>query len=1276
MKRIPLLLAASFLLALFATGSMAQSGSSSVRGTVTDPQGSPVPGANVTLANPERNFSRSQITNADGNYLFKPVPAGTYRLEVESKGFKKALIASVQALVDTPTDSNVQLEVGNVSETVNIASASDAPINTTDATIGNTFDSRRISELPLNARNVVGLLSLQPGVTQSGYVNGGRADQANVTLDGVDVNEQQRGLDVVTGGAFSSVLRVTPDSVQELRVTTTNPNPDQGRSSGAQVSLVTKSGTNDWHGLLYEYHRNTVTTANDFFNNAAGVPRPALLRNIFGGTAGGPIKHDKAFFFFNYEGFREATSTSVIRTVPLKASLGQGIVRYKNANGASDPSCPAGTPAGFNCLTAAQINAFYTAANGVSPGVNANALALLQSAANKYVANDFTSGVGDLSNTAGFRFNASTPTNDNVYITKLDFNLTKRQTLFFRGTYQDDLIGQAPQFPDSPAPSTWYHPKGIAVGHTWTMSNHMVNNLAYGLTRLSVSTLGDSTAPQVSFRNIFAPAPTRTSTRITPVHNFVDDLSWDRGNHNLQFGANIRLISNTRNSFGNSFDFVQTNPSGYNASGAVLTRAGADGAGAAIFPNMSTGDEANLRSALSAVIGRFSSYTANFLYDASGKLLPSGTSSDRTFSTQEYDFYFQDIWRMKQNLTITYGLRWGTSTPVYEANGFEVVPTTSLGDFFDKRVQGSFNGTPYNAPITLDKGGKFYKKPGFYPQDWNNFGPSVAVAWSPGFKGFLGKALGHQGKTVLRGGFRITYDHIGEQLAVNFDASNQLGFASALSIPVNTYNVTNSLGPLFTTGAPDVRTFQGVAGNFGTQLTFPLTAPSDGAQRIETSLDSRITTPYNYSAAFSYEREFGRGFKVQVAYVGRFARNLLAQRDVATFNNLRDPKSGTTFYQAMAQLINLRYAGTAVTSVASIPWFENILPGLAGNFSVLGVTRALTATQRAYQRIAYPSVGGIAGGFADYTFRQTQWNSTPIAFTNNIFVDPQYAALTTWATIAKSNYDSAQISITKRLSRDIAFDFNYTYGHSLDNASGLQNAGNYSTASLIFNPLDINSQYANSDFDVRHIVNANWLVGLPFGRGKMFLRDSNRFVNGLLGGWQLTGVFRWNSGFPVGTPFGSQRWPTNWEISSFLVPVRTVVTSPTKAPAGGPNLFSNPLDAYLSYRDSMPGEGGDRNSLRLPGYIDLDAGLNKTFKIGERQRITLRWETFNVTNTQRLTSPSGFGISPIDPFLQGQFGLASITAAPPTFGVFSATQKPLGETKAGRIMQFALRWEF
>jgi hypothetical protein len=320
---------------------LAQTGASTVRGTVTDPQGKAVAGATVTLTNTERNFTRTQITNDEGVYSFPTVPPGTYRVEAEATGFKKSSVTDVRALVETPVDISIQLEVGNVNEVVNIVAGAEAPLNTADATIGNSFESRRIEQLPLNARNVVGLLSLQPGVTRTGYVNGGRADQANVMLDGVDNNEQQRGLDIVTDEAFASVLRSTPDSLQEFRVTTTNANADQGRSSGAQVTLVTKSGTNEWHGSLYEYHRNTVTSANDFFNNAAGVERPQLLRNIFGGSIGGPIKKNRAFFFFNYEGFREATGTSVVREVPLP-SLGQGIVRaIRAARRARPPASPA-----------------------------------------------------------------------------------------------------------------------------------------------------------------------------------------------------------------------------------------------------------------------------------------------------------------------------------------------------------------------------------------------------------------------------------------------------------------------------------------------------------------------------------------------------------------------------------------------------------------------------------------------------------------------------------------------------------------------------------------------------------------------------------------------------------------------------------------------------------------------------------------------------------------------------------------------------------------------
>src|SRR4026209_1365168 len=566
--RIGSLSAASFLvLILFALNGYAQSGGSTLRGIVKDPNGNLVSGANVSLTNPERNFTRTQTTNEDGAYVFNGIPPGTYKLEVAAQGFKTASASGLEALVDTPTVRDIQLEIGAVSETVDVTSAAEAAINTSDASLGNSFERKRITELPLNANNVVGLLSLQPGVTRSGSVNGGRADQSNITLDGVVVNEQQDGLDVVTDEAFASVLRVTRDSLQEFRVTTTNPNAEQGRSSGAQVSLVTRSGSNQWHGSLFETHRNTVTTANDFFNNAGGVARPQLLRNIFGGSVGGPIKKDRAFFFFKYEGFREATATSVVREVPL-ATLGQGIVRFRTESGESDPGCPAGTPAGVNCLTPAEIQAAYQGFNNdPGPGINPATLAVLAAAAQRYPANDTT--IGDGLNTGGFRFNARTPTTLNTYIARFDFNLTNNQTLFVRGNYQNDLVTRAVYFssdcsvpgdniqcfPDTPPLTTWNHPKGVAVGHVWTLNNSVVNRFNYGLTRASFTQNGDSEENRVNFRFIFSPQGfARTLRRTTPVHNFVDDVSWVRGNHTFGFGGNIRLITNNRTSTGASFD--------------------------------------------------------------------------------------------------------------------------------------------------------------------------------------------------------------------------------------------------------------------------------------------------------------------------------------------------------------------------------------------------------------------------------------------------------------------------------------------------------------------------------------------------------------------------------------------------------------------------------------------------------------------------------------------------------------------------------------------------
>src|SRR5262245_41354409 len=415
------------VLLIGATSALGQS--SSLSGTVLDPQGNAVVGASITITDCAPGPTRPTTTSNEGAYQIPQLAPGDYKVRAEASGFKAIVAQDMQLLVSTPLTFNINFkEVGAVNETVTVTGG-ESILNTSDATIGNTFNEMQIKELPLLSRNVVGLLSLQPGVTAAGNVNGGRTDTANVTLDGVDVNEQQGGQ------AFFSVLRMTPDALQEFRVTTTNPNANVGRSSGAQIALITKSGTNQFHGSLYEYHRNTVGTANDWFNNKAGVNRPQLLRNNFGGAIGGPIKKDRLFFFFTYEGFREAKGTSVVRQVPL-ATYGAGIIRYKTANGASDPSCPAGTPSGVACLTRSQISAAYLAANGIDPGTNPAVFAVLADAAKRYPANDTT--VGDGLNTSGYRFNAPDPVKQNTYIARFDAKINDKQNAFLRLNYQQD----------------------------------------------------------------------------------------------------------------------------------------------------------------------------------------------------------------------------------------------------------------------------------------------------------------------------------------------------------------------------------------------------------------------------------------------------------------------------------------------------------------------------------------------------------------------------------------------------------------------------------------------------------------------------------------------------------------------------------------------------------------------------------------------------------------------------------------------------------------------
>src|SRR5207302_3888285 len=338
---------------IFASSIFAQTGTSTIRGTITDPQGRVVPAATVTLTNVATNAVRTTKSTETGAYVFDLIVPGTYRLQVESTGFRTKAVDDVHAQIGKPTETNVQLDVGAKGEVVEVkSSAQDVLVNTQDATLGNVFVTQQITQLPLEARNILDLLTLQPGTTREGYVAGARADQSNVTLDGVDINNAQTGnaavplttnslvigqLDTDRGNITTGpVLRLNSEAIEEFRVTTANGNANQGRSSGSQVNLITKTGSNNWHGAASEFYRSRGFTANDWFNNHATpqIARPPLQRNTFEGALGGPIIKDKVFFFYDYAGRHDASSQSVSRVVPL-ASLGQGTINYQYCTDAS-----------------------------------------------------------------------------------------------------------------------------------------------------------------------------------------------------------------------------------------------------------------------------------------------------------------------------------------------------------------------------------------------------------------------------------------------------------------------------------------------------------------------------------------------------------------------------------------------------------------------------------------------------------------------------------------------------------------------------------------------------------------------------------------------------------------------------------------------------------------------------------------------------------------------------------------------------------------------------
>ncbi len=1228
-----------------------QSATTSLRGTIKDPSGALVPGAKITITDPASGTSISRVADSAGSYLFAQIAPAKYTILVTASGFGNQT-KTAELLVNQPATIDFALTVEANTVTVDVSAAAQT-LNITDASLGNSTNNATIQALPSEERNIPDLLSLQPGVIflptnpinsndpRSGAVNGGRSDQGNITIDGIDDNDQ------VNGYAFTGVLRQTQDSIEEFRVVTANSNADSGRSSGAQVSMVTKSGGNKFHGAGYWYNRNGLGVANDWFvkqgqlnNDEPNVPGK-LIRNIYGADLGGPILKDKLFFFGNWEALRRRESASVTRTVPT-AGYQNGQISFPNADG------------GNTTLSASDITALDSgcqvcniAPYSSPPGPNPNAVALF----NTYPAANGTA-AGDGLNEGSYSFSSPNPFDTNTYIAKLDFVPSAKHHIFVRGQLQKDTSGAVEQLPgQGPSTIDSSNNKGIIGGDAWTITSNLINDIRYGYIRQGYSSAGVGEGDYTSFRFLDNPtSQSRSSINSVPVNNLIDNLSWIKGRHSLQFGFNYRLIHQNSSTDANSYNNASTNPYWLNgdAPGADAADGGFLNSYDIAFANM----VGTVPSRTDVVNYQISSAT-------SGTLLADGTSIDRHFKANEYEGYVQDAWRALPNLTITAGVRYSYLQTPWETKGQQIAPTIDTHAWYLNREKAAQAGQIYEEDLTFAPSGPYYNKPGYYPVNGNNFAPRLAIAFAP------------NPKTSIRAGYGMYYDHFGQALADDVSSHGSFGLSSALTNPsAGIYQIEGDCA----TGCshPGAPRFVGrnVLPNVPNQpipdstTSFPYLYPNNSFS-IQSGLDSQIKTPYSEALDFSLQQELPGGFTLEMAYVGRFGKRLLQNLDLAEPVDYVDPQGGGDYYAAGTQLSKLadQNGGDENASVPAIPYFENVFPFLA-NYDYEG--ESATQTLYSWEWAPYRYNYGATTSLSDVDFYsalpENGWYPNPPGWKPHFWQD-QFSTLYVLASVGSSYYNAGQFTLRHPMSHGYQVDFAYTWSHSIDMGSDaerstLRNGGAFSYILNTWKP------YLNrgaSDFDTRSLITIDWVYQLPFGRGKSVLGSSNGLVDAFVGGWQWSGLNRWTSGFPFS--FYEPGWTTNWEIESFGVQTGPIKTKKRYDKDGNAQYFDNPdainANVYCggcnggNMRLPYPGEAGDRNTFRGDGYFNIDSGLSKTWKIREYGSLKFAWEVYNVTNSVR------FDAAYINTGLTGgQLGVATRTLTVP------------------RRMQFGLRFDF
>jgi hypothetical protein len=1212
----------------------------SITGVVTDPTGAVIPGVDVTLQNPQTGVAYRGVTNAEGSYTLNQIKPGPgYKIEFTKDSFKSSVVSGLYLNVDSTRVQNAQLNLGGASETVEVSAANqNVTLDTTDATVGNNVQVQMLNNLPIEDRSSPSALFVQqPGTTLDGSVTGARVDQSRVTVDGLDVN------DMATGQFGSIVANAPVDSVQEFRGVEAGFLSTANGGGGGQFELVTRSGTNSFHGALVEYHRDTDLEANDWFNNNDGVPRPPLIRNQFGGNFGGPIIKNKLLFFFDYNGRRDTLSNLVERTVPLD-SFRNGTIQYINAS------------SNVGALDSTQVAALDP--QGI--GFNSSLQSLF---ASRYPhANDLSGAFGDGLNTAGFRFDAPFPYKEDDFVQRVDYTVNDKMKFWGKGSFTRTtgtqqaiwLPGDPPTYPFIDRSYTW------VVSQIWTLSSTKVNQVSYG-----------EVFENYNFPNTFNPTGTtqygtfggdgsggaiisspygsaiNAQGRTYPIPVVRDDFTWDKGTHSFQFGGT----------------FKWPKPGGYTILNYNSPTLGLGGNTSQLNSSLEPGDICPSSSnqcgfapglydaAFALALAPFTAVGSTFNYNAQGSPFNQGSGQTRTYRYYETELYFGDTWKVLPKLTLSYGLRWVNYSVPYEVNGIESIENAQFNSYFADRVVQSSTSQSGNLSVPLiaySLGGKANHARGYFKPTYKNFGPRLAFAYSL------------NPKTVINAGAGILFDQTVIN-AVQYQQSQfDYLFQAAVTQPFGAPGDANSSlmtdtrftglnAPPPPPAAPAITTpfLPFVSGSGSTAVPFGL---ANGLAFNEI-VDPNLKTPYSIQYGLGVQNQLPGGFILRLNYVGRLGRRLLAQVDGEQLIDFPDPVSGQLMSQAFANVTQALRTGATVTPQ---PWFENVMvPGTGGALGVLNNTQVVSQLLGTYAR---------RGDFADTMQQLASLQPFGLGLPTNVGMAAQFSENTFYTNQGFSNYNGLLVTLHKNLTNGLAFDLNYTWSHSIDNVSLIANKVAFGGYGFICDELRPRECRSNSDFDVTQYFNGNFIYDLPFGRGKSFAGGAPRWVDEIVGGWSVSGLPSVHSGLPY---FAA----ANAFVAGYANNAPAILTGPSSDLKihinGGQGqtlyAYSNPNQANADYTGPLGFQIGARNNLRGPNYFDLDLGLGKAFPLTERVGLKFRADAFNALNHPNFSTPCN-----------------DITNVSCLFGTISSTVGT-GINNGGdasRVLQVSLRLEF